>query len=86
MTTYGRHRQKVIDGVESDGMLASGAELGINKDHSGIFESTARPAIRSRLPAPTASSRSITSPSPTGPTCGDISAWRAKWRPSWGAS
>jgi phenylalanyl-tRNA synthetase beta chain len=29
---------KVIDGVESDGMLASGAELGINRDHSGIFE------------------------------------------------
>jgi phenylalanyl-tRNA synthetase beta chain len=29
---------KIIDGVESDGMLASGAELGINKDHSGIIE------------------------------------------------
>ncbi len=27
-----------IDGVESDGMLASGAELGINRDHSGILE------------------------------------------------
>ena len=26
------------DGVESDGMLASGAELGINRDHSGIIE------------------------------------------------
>ena len=30
--------RKIIDGVESDGMLASGAELGINKDHSGIIE------------------------------------------------
>ncbi|MGB9458313.1 MAG: phenylalanine--tRNA ligase subunit beta [Bryobacteraceae bacterium] len=30
--------RKTIDGVESDGMLASGAELGINRDHSGIFE------------------------------------------------
>jgi phenylalanyl-tRNA synthetase beta chain len=30
--------KKVIDGVESDGMLASAAELGINKDHSGILE------------------------------------------------
>jgi len=30
--------KKVIQGVESDGMLASGAELGINHDHSGIVE------------------------------------------------
>jgi len=30
--------KKIIDGVESDGMLASGAELGINRDHSGILE------------------------------------------------
>jgi phenylalanyl-tRNA synthetase beta chain len=30
--------RKTIEGVESDGMLASGAELGINKDHSGILE------------------------------------------------
>ena len=29
---------KLINGVESDGMLASPAELGINKDHSGIIE------------------------------------------------
>ncbi len=28
----------VIDGVESDGMLASGAELGIDRDQSGIIE------------------------------------------------
>lgn len=31
-------RRATIDGVESDGMLASGAELGINRDHSGILE------------------------------------------------
>lgn len=30
--------RKMINGVESDGMLASGAELGINRDHSGIIE------------------------------------------------
>ncbi len=30
--------KKTIDGVESDGMLASAAELGINRDHSGIIE------------------------------------------------
>jgi phenylalanyl-tRNA synthetase beta chain len=30
--------RKVIDGVESDGMLASAAELGINRDHTGIIE------------------------------------------------
>ena len=29
---------KTINGVQSDGMLASGAELGINKDHEGILE------------------------------------------------
>jgi phenylalanyl-tRNA synthetase beta chain len=30
--------RKTIHGVESDGMLASAAELGINRDHSGIVE------------------------------------------------
>jgi phenylalanyl-tRNA synthetase beta chain len=34
---------KWIAGVESDGMLASGAELGINRDHQGILELTAEP-------------------------------------------
>src|SRR5229473_5834968 len=28
----------VIQGVESDGMLASGMELGVNRDHTGIVE------------------------------------------------
>src|ERR1700693_3112045 len=28
----------MIQGVESDGMLASGLELGINRDHTGIVE------------------------------------------------
>ena len=35
--------RKTIEGVESDGMLASGAELGINKDHSGILEIAGAP-------------------------------------------
>ena len=30
--------KKTIEGVESDGMLASAAELGISRDHSGIVE------------------------------------------------
>ena len=30
--------RKMIDGIESDGMLASGAELGITRDHSGIVK------------------------------------------------
>ena len=31
-------RRAVIDGAESDGMLASAAELGINRDHFGLLE------------------------------------------------
>ena len=30
--------KKVVSGVESDGMLASALELGINRDHAGILE------------------------------------------------
>jgi phenylalanyl-tRNA synthetase beta chain len=33
----------VIAGVESDGMLASGAELGINRDQEGVIELAAEP-------------------------------------------
>jgi phenylalanyl-tRNA synthetase beta chain len=36
-------RKAVIAGVESDGMLASAAELGLNRDHSGIIEIEAAP-------------------------------------------
>lgn len=35
-TVYVPIGKKVIQGVESDGMLASASELGINKDHAGI--------------------------------------------------
>lgn len=38
MTVYVPVGRKVIEGVESDGMLASGKELGINTDHEGIVE------------------------------------------------
>ena len=38
LTAYVPLGRKAIDGVESDGMLASGAELGINRDHTGIIE------------------------------------------------
>jgi phenylalanyl-tRNA synthetase beta chain len=38
VTAYVPIGAKVIQGVESDGMLASAAELGINRDHSGIIE------------------------------------------------
>jgi phenylalanyl-tRNA synthetase beta chain len=37
-TVYIPLGKKTIEGVESDGMLASAAELGINREHSGIFE------------------------------------------------
>jgi phenylalanyl-tRNA synthetase beta chain len=35
--------KKTISGIESDGMLASAAELGINRDHSGVIEFEAKP-------------------------------------------
>ena len=38
ITAYAPVGKKTIDGVESDGMLASGAELGINRDHAGMIE------------------------------------------------
>ena len=38
VTAYVPAGKKTIDGIESDGMLASGAELGINRDHAGILE------------------------------------------------
>ncbi|PYT32134.1 MAG: phenylalanine--tRNA ligase subunit beta [Acidobacteria bacterium] len=38
VTAYAPLGKKVINGVESDGMLASGAELGLNRDHAGIIE------------------------------------------------
>jgi phenylalanyl-tRNA synthetase beta chain len=37
-TIYVPLGRKTIAGVESDGMLASGAELGFNRDHGGIVE------------------------------------------------
>jgi phenylalanyl-tRNA synthetase beta chain len=36
-------RKAVIGGVESEGMLASGAELGVNADSAGILELSANP-------------------------------------------
>ena len=38
LTVYVPSRPVMIQGVESDGMLASGLELGINRDHTGIVE------------------------------------------------
>ena len=38
LTVYLPAAPVVIHGVESDGMLASGLELGINRDHTGIVE------------------------------------------------
>jgi phenylalanyl-tRNA synthetase beta chain len=37
-TVYVPLGKRIIQGVESDGMLASGAELGINRDSAGIVE------------------------------------------------
>jgi phenylalanyl-tRNA synthetase beta chain len=43
ITAWADIGRKTIHGVESDGMLASAAELGINKDHSGIIELVGEP-------------------------------------------
>ncbi len=48
-------RPAVIDGVPSDGMLASGAELGVNRDAGGILEFEAEPGA----PIPGCASDSI---------------------------
>jgi phenylalanyl-tRNA synthetase beta chain len=39
-TVYVPLGRKVVQGVESDGMLASGQELGLNRDHAGVLELT----------------------------------------------
>jgi phenylalanyl-tRNA synthetase beta chain len=38
VSAYAPIGRKVIQGIESDGMLASGAELGVNRDAAGILE------------------------------------------------
>ncbi len=43
ITAYVPIGVKTIGGVASDGMLASGAELGINRDHAGILELSGAP-------------------------------------------
>jgi phenylalanyl-tRNA synthetase beta chain len=43
LTAYVPLGKKVINGVASDGMLASGAELGINRDSAGIVELAGEP-------------------------------------------
>jgi phenylalanyl-tRNA synthetase beta chain len=52
VTAYVPIGRKTIQGVESDGMLASAAELGIDKDHSGIIELTGEPGAAIRGCAP----------------------------------
>ncbi|HEV3332890.1 MAG TPA: phenylalanine--tRNA ligase subunit beta [Bryobacteraceae bacterium] len=48
VTAYVPVGKKIVSGVESDGMLASAAELDINRDHSGILELDAQ--VGSPLP------------------------------------
>ena len=55
VTVYVPLGKKVIQGVESDGMLASADELGINRDSSGIIEMEGRPGT----PVPGCASDSI---------------------------
>jgi phenylalanyl-tRNA synthetase beta chain len=45
-TVYVPVGRKIIEGVESDGMLASASELGINRDHSGIVELKEKLALK----------------------------------------
>jgi phenylalanyl-tRNA synthetase beta chain len=48
ITAWADIGKKAIHGVESDGMLASAAELGINKDHAGIIELAGEPGGTAR--------------------------------------
>jgi phenylalanyl-tRNA synthetase beta chain len=50
LTAYAPIGKKMVSGVESDGMLASGAELGVNKDHDGIVELPAGTAVGEPVP------------------------------------
>ena len=47
-TVYVPLGKKIVQGIESDGMLASGAELGINRDGDGIIEGAAIAGLRAR--------------------------------------
>jgi phenylalanyl-tRNA synthetase beta chain len=50
ITAWAPIGRKVVSGIESDGMLCSGAELGVNKDHEGIVELPAPAAIGEPIP------------------------------------
>lgn len=50
VTAYVPVGKALIHGVESDGMLASGAELGVNRDHSGIIEGAQAEGLRDLVP------------------------------------
>ena len=52
-TVYVPLGKMAIQGVESDGMLASASELGINRDHTGIIEIEMADRLR-RVPQPDA--------------------------------
>ena len=54
ITAYVPIGTKLVSGVESDGMLASASELGINRDHEGIIELEGE--IGSRIPRAAADS------------------------------
>ena len=77
LTAYVPLGKKVINGVESDGMLASGA----NSASTAITTGSSNSGALDRLRCPIASSRSTTRASRTVPTSGAITAWRAKWPP-----
>ena len=74
LTAYLPLAPKVIEGVESDGMLASALELGIGSDHAGLWNWIAKRCWR-RTP----SLRWTTSRSRIGRICGAITEWRARW-------
>ena len=82
MTVYVPLGKKVIDGVESDGMLASG--VGARHQPRSRRASSNSAVGRRAACARSASSRSTTRASRIGPICGAITAWRAKWRRSLG--
>ena len=81
-----RIEKRAVSGVESDGMLASGAELGLNREAEGVLELDAEPGAAIPGCEPDAvieiDNKSLTH----RPDLWGTTGWLARWRRSLAAS